>query len=101
MAIVGDRVGRVGRVGRVVLGTGLLLAIPFVAMQGTSEAQWSVFDVALMAVLLLGTGLAHEIAARATTTATYRTARAVALLFAAAATIVHRAATSARTEGAS
>lgn len=35
----------------------LLLAIPFIAMQFTSEVNWSLMDFIVMGVLLMGTGL--------------------------------------------
>lgn len=48
---------------RVVLATALLLLVPLVAMQFTDEASWSLFDFAVAAVLLIGTGLAYELIA--------------------------------------
>lgn len=39
---------------------GILLLIPLVAMQFTSEVNWSRFDFLLAGVLLLGTGLLVE-----------------------------------------
>lgn len=38
----------------------LLLLIPFVAMQFTTEVDWDVRDFTIAAVLLLGTGLTAE-----------------------------------------
>lgn len=38
-----------------------LLAIPFIAMQFTSEVNWSASDFLVMAVLLMGCGLAVEL----------------------------------------
>ncbi|MEX2349985.1 MAG: hypothetical protein WD554_03835 [Flavobacteriaceae bacterium] len=38
----------------------LLLLIPFVAMQFTTEVDWDVRDFIIAAVLLLGTGLTAE-----------------------------------------
>jgi hypothetical protein len=43
--------------------TGILL-IPFIAMQFTSEVNWSIRDFAIMGVLLYGTGLICEIVLR-------------------------------------
>lgn len=48
---------------RVVVATGALLLIPFVAMQFTREVNWTASDFVLMGVLLLGTGLLLQFAA--------------------------------------
>ena len=45
----------------IVLG---ILLVPLIAMQFTSEVNWGVEDFALMAVLLLGTGLLIEVVLR-------------------------------------
>ncbi len=42
----------------------ILLAIPLIAMQFTSQVQWSLFDFAVAAVLLLGAGLLCEFVLR-------------------------------------
>lgn len=42
----------------------LLLMIPFVAMQFTSEVDWSLSDFVIMGVLLYGTGLLCELVLR-------------------------------------
>jgi len=41
-----------------------LLLIPFIAMQFTSEVNWSVFDFIVMGILLLSVGLLLELAFR-------------------------------------
>ena len=43
---------------------GGLLVLPLVAMQFTREVAWTPFDFAAAAALLVGGGLAYEIAAR-------------------------------------
>jgi cytochrome b subunit of formate dehydrogenase len=49
----------------VILGvTGLILLVPLVAMQFTSEVIWTGFDFAVAAALLTGTGLLFELALR-------------------------------------
>jgi hypothetical protein len=48
----------------IALATLLILAIPLVAMQFTSEVQWTALDFGIVAFLLLGTGLAYEFTAR-------------------------------------
>jgi hypothetical protein len=45
----------------IVLG---ILLVPLIAMQFTSEVNWGIEDFALMAVLLLGTGLLIEMVLR-------------------------------------
>lgn len=42
----------------------LLLLIPFIAMQFTTQVNWSVFDFLVMGILLLSTGLTCEILSR-------------------------------------
>lgn len=42
----------------------MLLLIPLLAMQFTTEVKWDVFDFITAAVLLLGTGLVCEIVLR-------------------------------------
>ena len=41
-----------------------ILLVPLIAMQFTSEVNWGIEDFALMAVLLLGTGLLIEMVLR-------------------------------------
>ena len=49
----------------IILGVvGAILLIPFIAMQFTTEVDWSLFDFVLMGVLLTGTGLLSELAIR-------------------------------------
>ncbi len=43
---------------------GVLLLIPFVAMQFTDEVKWSGFDFLVMGILLGGTGLVCELILR-------------------------------------
>jgi peptidoglycan/LPS O-acetylase OafA/YrhL len=43
---------------------GVLLLIPLVAMQFTTEVNWSGFDFLVMGILLLGTGLVCELVLR-------------------------------------
>lgn len=49
---------------RIVLGTGLILLVPLVAMQFTDEVAWDLTDFAVMGALLLGTGFTYEVIAR-------------------------------------
>ena len=46
---------------------GVLLLVPFVAMQFTDEVKWSGFDFLVMGILLFGTGLLCELILRKVT----------------------------------
>ena len=48
----------------ILLSVPLLLLIPFIAMQFTSQVNWSPFDFLVMGVLLLSTGLICELILR-------------------------------------
>ncbi len=48
----------------IVVLVGLLLFIPFIAMQFTEEVKWELFDFIVAGVLLLGTGLVCEVVLR-------------------------------------
>ena len=52
------------RLSVILLTVVLLLLVPFVAMQFTHEVNWSVFDFAIAAMLLFGTGLLCEFVMR-------------------------------------
>lgn len=59
---------------RIALATTLVLLVPLVAMQFTEEVDWGVADFVLAGVLLGGTGLLLEVAARKPGSFTYRAA---------------------------
>ena len=59
-----------------------LLLIPFVAMQFTSEVNWTFSDFVVAGVLLFGTGLLIELVLRNVQKMEYRIALCVALLVA-------------------
>jgi len=44
----------------ILITVAVLLLIPFIAMQFTTEVNWSLFDFTIAAVLLLGTGFLIE-----------------------------------------
>ena len=52
------------RVMAIVLAVPLLLMIPLIAMQFTSEVNWTLSDFVVMGILLLGTGLVCELVMR-------------------------------------
>lgn len=52
------------RLFKILLIVPLLLLIPLIAMQFTSEVNWSLFDFLIMGVLLVGLGLAFELVLR-------------------------------------
>lgn len=56
-----------------------ILLLPLFAMQFTDEVAWDLADFAVAAVLLVGTGLMFELAARMTVDITYRAAFGIAL----------------------
>lgn len=58
---------------------GLLLLVPLVAMQFTDEVNWDVFDFAVAGALILGVGVAFELAIWMTSNNAYRAAVGVAL----------------------
>lgn len=65
---------------RRVIGTGLLLLIPLVAMLFTSEVNWGLMDFVLAGALLFGTGCAYLFIASQTQNVKYRLAGGAALL---------------------
>ena len=64
----------------IVLTVALLLFIPFLAMQFTTEVKWSPFDFVVAGILLLGTGLLCELVLRKVHNSKYRVAIVLAIL---------------------
>jgi len=64
----------------IALGVGLILLVPFTAMQFTEEVAWSPFDFAFAGTLLFGTGLAFELLTRRATSTAQRAALGIAVL---------------------
>lgn len=58
---------------------GLLLLTPLVGMLLTDQVDWDLFDFALLASMLLGVGVAFELAAKMSNNASYRAGAAIAL----------------------
>lgn len=72
----------VRRVIRVALITGLLLLVPFIAMQFTDEVNWTAGDFVVMGTLLLVVGLVFELIVRRVKDKDRRFVAAVVLLLA-------------------
>jgi len=66
----------------ILLSVPLLLLIPLIAMQFSSEVNWSPFDFLVMGALLTGTGLAGEWAVRKVKTKEVRIGIVIAILIA-------------------
>lgn len=58
----------------------LLLSIPLIAMQFTSEVNWDIMDFLIMGGILLGIGIVYELMARRSEKTVYRTAFGIGLL---------------------
>jgi len=61
------------------VGTGLILMIPLIAMQFTSEVDWTLSDFVIAGTLLFGTGLTYTLVTRKSGEMMYRFAIAFAL----------------------
>lgn len=55
---------KISRLFIILIAAGILLPIPLIAMQFTSEVEWSFFDFLIMGILLIVTGLGIELALR-------------------------------------
>ena len=67
---------------KIILTTaGILLSIPFIAMQFTNEVNWTPGDFIIMGVLLFGTGLLCEFVMRKVKNTNKRIMICAALLF--------------------
>ena len=64
----------------ILLSIPLLLLIPFIAMQFTSQVNWSPFDFLVMSILLLSTGLITELVLRKVKKIEHRIALCMAIL---------------------
>jgi hypothetical protein len=64
----------------IVIAIATLLLVPLVAMLFTDEVDWGIGDFIVAGVLLCGTGLTFEVAARKTGNTVYRTAVGVAVV---------------------
>lgn len=64
---------------RVALITGVLLLIPFFAMQFTDEVHWDLFDFIIAGTLLFGSGLTYKLISRKANSFTYKAAVGLAV----------------------
>jgi len=64
----------------ILLSIPLLLLIPLIAMQFTSQVNWSPFDFLVMGILLLSTGLITELVLRKVKKIEHRIALCMAIL---------------------
>lgn len=64
----------------ILLTVAILLSVPLIAMQFTSEVTWTGLDFAAAGILLLGTGLLCELVLRKVKKPKYRIAICVAIL---------------------
>lgn len=67
---------------RIVIGTALVLMVPLVAMQFTTEVDWDIADFVVIGTLLIGTGFLYELIARNMSNATHRAVIAIVLVLA-------------------
>ena len=65
----------------IIAAVALLLSIPLIAMQFTSEVDWKPLDFTIMGVLLLSTGLACELVMRKVKKTSNRIALCAGILF--------------------
>lgn len=68
------------RIWGILLGTAVVVSIPLIAMQFTSEVDWDVRDFVAIGILLLGTGFLFELVMRKVSDTSQRVLLALALL---------------------
>ena len=68
------------RLSIIVLIVALILLIPLVAMQFTNEVNWTLFDFAVAAVILLCAGFAIDYIIRKVKSSTYRVILSIAII---------------------
>lgn len=66
----------------ILLVIAILLLIPFIAMQFTSEVSWTSFDFMIMGILLLSTGFLCELVMRKVPKTEHRIALCIGLIIA-------------------
>jgi len=73
---------QINRIQKILLGTIILLLIPFIAMQFTSEVKWTALDFIVAGILLLGVGFGIDFALRKFKTSKYRVAIILGIIMA-------------------
>lgn len=68
------------RITIILIVTALILSIPLIAMQFTSEVKWGLPDFVIMGTLLLSAGFAIELVIRTVKTGTLRTVLFIVIL---------------------
>lgn len=63
----------------IALATALMLILPWVAMQFSSEVNWNFSDFVVAGLLLFGSGLTYELTARRNKNGSYRAALGIAV----------------------
>ncbi len=70
------------RLAGILLTAALLLALPLIAMQFTSEVKWTLSDFVIAGILLFGTGLTLELVLRKVKQTSTRIALCAAIILA-------------------
>jgi predicted membrane channel-forming protein YqfA (hemolysin III family) len=70
----------INRIQKILLGTIILLLIPFIAMQFTSEVKWTALDFIVAGILLLSVGFVIDFALRKFKTSKYRVAIIIGII---------------------
>ena len=63
----------------IVVATAVLLMVPLVAMQFTTEVNWTVMDFVIAGIILFGTGLTYELVTRKSGNTVYKIAAGIAV----------------------
>ena len=70
----------INRIQKILLGTIILLLLPFIAMQFTSEVKWTALDFIVAGILLLSVGFVIDFALRKFKTSKYRVAIIIGII---------------------
>lgn len=73
---------QINRIQKILIGTIILLLIPFIAMQFTSEVNWTALDFIVAGILLMGVGFGIDFVLRKFKTGKYRVAIIIGIIMA-------------------